>query len=132
MADSFEEQGWVRLGVAGALTKEYCSDERQFLLHLSNLLAGAFAEQTEIKRRGLITKSIASVQVTLGDVAYLLEDPGRGPLRAVRMKIVRGITLKREEIPVEEWLEELGETLESQVQRSAKAREALGRVLGLS
>src|SRR5947209_6467102 len=131
MADDFEQQDWVKFGVAAALTKQYSADQREFLERLAQMLENALADATEITRRGGLfsKKTVQSVTVTFGENRYTLEDRGRGPLHAVRTHVVRGIALKSEEIPVQEWLEELSLLLEQQARTSQAAREALARLV---
>ena len=132
MGADFEEQDWLKFGVAAALSKQYAADERVFLELLAQMLERALPNEVEIgKRGGLFSKkTVQRVSVILGDNRYTLEDPGRGSLRAARTHIVRGIALKTEEIPVQEWLEELGAGLEARAHTSAAAREALSRMVG--
>ncbi len=55
---------------------------------------------------------------------------GRGPLQASRTRIVRGIALKTESIPVEDWLDELSANLDERVRTNSTARAALERLIG--
>ena len=74
------------------------------------VLAGALPDETEVERKGGLfqrEKPVRKVTVTLGDHIYTLEDLGRGPLAAHRAKVVRGITLKTEPLPTEDWLADL-------------------------
>lgn len=131
MADDLEGQGWARLGVAAALGREYASDSKTFLEFLAQLLKGAMPEETEIRTRGLFKKSIEAVQLDLGGRRYAIEDPGKGPLVASRIQVVRGIALKTESISVQECLAELESALETRASENARARAALGQMLGL-
>ncbi|HZP82844.1 MAG TPA: hypothetical protein VFB21_14485 [Chthonomonadaceae bacterium] len=132
MSDAFEQQEWVKFGVAATLSKQYAADQRMFLELLAQMLESALPDEAEIGRRGGLfsKKTVQRVTVTLGDNRYTLEDPGRGPLRASRTHIVRGIALKTEPIPVEDWLKELGAALDERARTSAAAREALARLVG--
>ena len=132
MADDFEEQDWVKVGVAAELTKQYAADQRALLDNLANMLESAFPNETTILRRGglFAKKSISAIKVRFGEYSYNLEDVGRGSLRASQTKIVRGIALRTEELPVEDWLELLGEELEAHTRNHAKAREALSKFVG--
>ncbi len=132
MADAFEEQSWVKVGVAAALSKEYAQDQRALLEMLATMLESALPGEAQIDRRGgLFTrKTVQRIALELGTDRYTLEDPGRGSLRASRTRVVRGIALKTEEIPVEEWLEALSATLEQRARASASARAALERFVG--
>ena len=88
--------------------------------------------ETEVDRRGWVfsVRTVHRVRIHLGDECYTLEDPGRGPLRATRTRVVRGIALKTEPVEVEEWLSALGQALEERVRTDAGARAALSRFLG--
>lgn len=131
MSDAFEEQAWVRLGVATALLKQYAADQRLFLEEIASLLERTLPGEAEVMRRGGLfsKKSVHKIEIFLSDNRYSLEDTGRGPLRSTVTHIVRGIALKTEEIPVEEWLDAIGEALEVRVQSNATARDALARFI---
>jgi hypothetical protein len=132
MADEFEQQEWMKFGVAATLSKQYAADQRVFLDLLATMLDSALPEEAEVvKRGGLFSKkTVAKVIVNFGDYRYTLEDPGRGPLQAWRTRIVRGIALKTESVPVESWLAELSANLDDRARTSATAREALARLVG--
>ncbi|HZO91192.1 MAG TPA: hypothetical protein VFB38_22905 [Chthonomonadaceae bacterium] len=132
MADEFEQQEWVKFGVAATLSRQYAADQRLFLDLLARMLESALPEEAQIERRGGLfsKKTVQRVTVTLGENRYMLEDPGRGPLRAFRTRVVRNIALKTEPIPVQDWLAELSAALEERARTSAAAREALARLVG--
>jgi|YelNatPaOPRAMG01_1025707.scaffolds.fasta_scaffold18956_5 hypothetical protein len=131
MTDDFENQDWVKFGVAAALTRQYGADERQFMEELATMLENAMPGEVELKKHGGLfsKKTLQAVSVTLEDYRYTLEDPGHGPLRATRTKIVRGIALKTEEMTISDWLEAFGEALENRMRVSSAAREALSRLV---
>jgi len=131
MSDSFEQQGWVQMGVAGALEQEYLKDQGFFLELLAKTLQSAIPDDTEIRTRGFIKKTLAGVFVTLDGNRYGFEKSEHGSVFATRMRIVRGISLKTEEIPVDQALQELSVGLEQKAARSANARAALAGMLGL-
>jgi hypothetical protein len=132
VSDDFEEQDWVKVGVAAELTKQYAADQRALLESLATMLESAFPNETVVVRKGGLfsKKTPAQIKVRFGEYSYNLEDTGRGPLRASQTKIVRGIALKTEEIPVEDWLVLLGEELEGHTRNHARAREALSKFVG--
>ena len=132
MSDAFEQQDWVKFGVAATLSKQYAADQRQFLELLAQMLERALPDETQIERKGGLfsKKTLHCVSVLLGGSRYDLEDPGRGPLIAKRVQIVRGIALKTEQIPVESWLAEMGSALDERAKSSAAAREALANMVG--
>src|SRR5438874_3347137 len=121
MADEFEQQDWVKVGVAAELAKQYAADQRALLENLASMLESAFPAETVVVRKGGIfsQKRISAIRIHFGEYSYNLEDTGHGPLRASQTKIVRGIALKTEEIPVEDWLELLGEELEAHTRNHA-------------
>lgn len=131
MAGDFEDQGWVRLGVAAALGREAAADGKAFLPFLARLLQGAMPDETEVRTQGLFKKAVVGVSVDLGGTRYTVEDPGRGPLAASRVQVVRGIALKTEAIGIAECLAELEVALEARAKESTQARSALASMLGL-
>ena len=132
MADDFEQQEWVKFGVAATLSKQYAADQRDFLDLLAKMLTGLMDQETEITMRGGLfsKKTIQRITVTLGENRYTLEDPGRGPLHAARVRVVRGIALKTEPMAVQDWVADLSEALDERANSSAEARNALARLLG--
>lgn len=132
MTDDPDQPEWLKFGVAAALSKQYSQDQREFLSLLATMLQAAMPGSAETKMRGGLfsKKTLQAVSANLGEYRYTLEDPGHGPLRATRTRIVRGIALKTEEIPVEDWVRELGACLDETARASAAAREALSRLVG--
>jgi len=132
MSDPMEEQEWFKFGMAATLCKQYAADQRMFLELLAQMLEQALPEETEIGRKGGLfsKKTVQRVTVLMGTDRYTLEDPGRGALRATKTRIVRGIALKTEEIPIEEWLADLGVALDERARSNKAAREALAKLFG--
>ena len=123
---------WSALGVSGALATNYAQDTRGFMPLLAVVLAAALPNETTVERKGGFfqkEKPVRKVLVALGDDIYTLEDHGHGPLSAHRVKIVRGITLKTEPLPVEDWLTELSQEISVRAQRNEKAYFALKELL---
>ncbi len=131
MHEEPEFSGSVRLGVAAALSRGYAEDARAFLLFLAQLLEDSLPEDTEILRQGVFKKEVVGLAITLGADRYRFEHVGKGGVCASRAHIVRGISLKTEEIPVEQALTELADALETRVASNARARTALAGLLGL-
>lgn len=120
------------MGVANALAKEFAADQKHFLGLLAKTLEQILPGEAQVKTKGFFSnKSVVGVVVELGEYRLGIEDLGRGPLVATRTKIVRGIALKTEQISVQEWVDLLGDELESRAGHSAEARNALGKMLGL-
>lgn len=130
--DEFSENAFSEVGVAGALASAYVRDTRGFLPLLAVVLTGAMSEETVVERKGGLfqrEKPVRKVVVTLGDHIYSLEDLGRGPLAAHRAKVVRGITLKTEPMPTEEWLAALSAEIAARASQNEKAFFALKTLL---
>lgn len=119
------------MGVASALAKEFTADQKRFLALLSQLLQHSFPSETKIQTRGIFTKSIVSVEVTLGEYRYRIEDVGSGPLQASTTRVVRGIALKTDPISMDECLDKISSTVEERARQSATDRVAMARLLGL-
>lgn len=131
MSDSFESQDWVRVGVASALAKEFAADQRRFLSLFAKVLQESLPQETKVVTKGLFTKTIIGVEVTLGENRYRIEDTGSGPLQAGKTRVVRGIALKTEPIAMDTCLTEISETMEERARQSAGDRLAMARLLGL-
>jgi hypothetical protein len=132
MADDFEEQAWVKFGVAAELSKQYAADQRSFLENLATLLESVLPQETEITRKGGLfsKKTVQRITVTLSENRFILEDVGRGALQAARVRVVRGIALKTESIPVEEWVTALSDHIDERARTNQAARDALARLVG--
>ncbi len=131
MSDSFEEQSWVKMGVASALEKEYVKDQSFFVEMLAKTLEKTMPGEVACKTKGFLKKTVVGVTVSLGDSRYTFEKPDFGPVFATKTKVVRGIALKTEEIEVAQALKELGDALEQRAAKSGDARNALASALGL-
>lgn len=133
MSDDQDLEKWAKIGVAGALSREFALDQRHFLKLLAQVLQHAFPDETILESRGFLfsKKELAAITLDLGDVRLRIEDLGKGPLKARRTMVVRGIALKTEEIPVEQCLGEIESVLNQRVEKNASVRSALASMLGL-
>jgi hypothetical protein len=129
--DNFEHS--LRIGVAANLAHYYAKAGRDLLSPLAKLFTEALGDRVEVKMTGgfLAKKSICGLALTLGEWSYILEDAGgdpkSGPLVAKRIRIVRGIALKTDELTIADWLEEVGLALEVEAQNNQKTHEALSK-----
>ncbi|HVC79829.1 MAG TPA: hypothetical protein VNL35_04920 [Chloroflexota bacterium] len=108
------------------------SDTKAFLGALAEKLGGALPAQCTVERKGGLfakEKPVHRVSVELGEHRYAIELAGHGGLRASRIKVVRGIALKTEELPVDTWIEELSRDLSAHAAKNSQARMALERLL---
>jgi hypothetical protein len=83
------------------------SDMKAFLEGLAVRLEGALPGRVTVdrKRDGLFSREshVARIDITLDNSLYSIE-ANRGHATARRSKIVRGITIKSEQVPIPEWL----------------------------
>ena len=123
----------VKIGVAANLARHYSAEGRDLLSPLARLLQSALGERVEMQMAGAFfsKKALTGVIFTLGEWRYSLQDAGgdpkSGPLAAKRTRVVRGIALKTEELPVSAWLEEVGLALEVEAQSSEATHAALSK-----
>ena len=124
-----QDQAWLRAGVASELARQYEKEGADFFQSLAVLLETMLPEIAHIEKRGGLFAKKKPFRITIpaGENRLILEDAGAGVLRATHTRVVKGITLKTEEVSMQQWLEELSETLESRAQNSAAARQALSK-----
>jgi hypothetical protein len=108
------------------------TDLKAFLEGLASKLQGALPHQTSVTRHSSLFSRehpVKEIVVVLGDNQYRIARERQGPLMASRAKVVRGIVLKTDQIPVEQWIEELAEELALEAARSSQALAALEKFL---
>ena len=129
-----EEEDWLKAGVAGVLARKYAARQWDLLEELARLVEGALpAGQVRVVRRGRFLsreKRVAELRVELGDFQYGLTGAEDGPLQASRAMLKRGIVLRTELVPVEEWVAEVGAALDEYARQNEKAATAMRRFLG--
>ncbi len=131
--ETTDEPGWLKLGLAAALTKEYEADSRGFLALLADTVERALPDSTERQMDGswFAKKTLKGFTVTVNQDRYRLEDTGRGPLVATVAHVVRGIALKTESLSVPDWLREVGAAMDERLKTNTEARQALAEMLRL-
>jgi hypothetical protein len=67
--------------------------------------------------------------VQLGEETFVLSLSGE-KAQTTRAKTVRGVVIKRQELPLDAWLEALSDALGDEAQRSEAARLSLEQLLG--
>jgi hypothetical protein len=130
MSDEWSEP--LQVEMFAASLRADSTDLKAFLEALATKLEGSLPNQTQVTRqRSLFSREhpVTEIVVTLGDYQYRIMRERQGPLITVRAKVVRGIVLKTEQIPMEGWIEELAEGLARESTRSAQAHAALERFL---
>jgi hypothetical protein len=122
-----------RFDLAASSLRADASDARALAEALAAKLGEALPGQTRIRRQGgrLLSreKRLERVEVQLGEETFVLSLSG-DRAETSRAKTVRGVVIKRQELPLDAWLEALSEALGAEAQRSEAARLSLERLLG--
>ena len=117
----------VALDAAARLAGELAADAGRLVDFLAVRLAGALPGAVEIKHRGLLGRGpVEHVLVHAGEERYELT-VGRGPA-AVQTTIgqaVNGVVLKRDPVPVSDWIRRLVTRLETLAAQSSETAAAL-------
>jgi hypothetical protein len=115
--------------VAASLRAD-AADSRGFVEALAVRLEAALPGQARVERRSrkLLSreKVVRSIEVDAGDNRYSLQV---APMEARRSAAVRGIVLKNDPLPLDEWIDSLARDLSEQARTSEQGRLALERLL---
>ena len=108
------------------------ADLAAFAEALAAKLEEALPDRTQVERRGdgmfSRTKHVRVISVRMDDGVYSIVFDG-GAASAERRTDVRGVTIKRDALPVDEWIDALSRALAELAARSEQARTSLGRLL---
>jgi hypothetical protein len=105
------------------------ADMRVFVESVAAKLEQSFPGRCRLKRAGMLGKgNVRQVSVELGDGRYELTYDG-GTISARRASVVRGITLKSEELGLDEWIDSLAAEVVAEADRSERGRLALEKLL---
>ena len=116
---------------AASLRADY-NDAAAFLEALALKFEGALPAHTKVTRHTSLfsrERPIKEMAVTLGDFQYRIGKERQGPLLAQRSHVVRGIVLNSQQVPVEQWIEEVAEALAQLAAHNQQASMALSRFL---
>ena len=106
-------------------------DIKAFVEALAVKLSGSFPDRVKVERKGGLLggeKRVRRLAVQLGDREYELEhDDGRVSCR--RRSVVRGIALKNEELPLEEWIDDLSRQLAEEAGQTERGRASLQQLI---
>jgi hypothetical protein len=109
------------------------SDVRAYCEALAVRLEGALPAQTRVERKAKRflsgDKVVRSIAIDAGENRYSLTVDPRGAVEATRSAAVRGIVLKNDPLPLDEWIDALARDLSQQAQQSEQGRLALERLL---
>jgi hypothetical protein len=122
---------WESVGLAGVLLSRYRQDQQALLDQLGRFLEGTLSQETSVKRTlGVLgPRHATAVTVELNGVRYTLQRAKRGGLEGTRTRVVRGVAVRTESLPIEAWLEELTQALGAELDRTSSGRSALERLL---
>jgi hypothetical protein len=108
-------------------------DVRGYCEALAVRLEGALPAQTRVERRSKRflsrDKVVRQIEVDAGESRYAITVDDRGAVEATRSAAVRGIVLKNDPLPLDEWIDALARDLAQQAQTSEQGRLALERLL---
>ena len=122
----------LQVDLLAASLRADTTDLKTFLEVLAVKMEGALPNQTVVERQSKLFSRehpVREIQITLGDYQYRISRTPQGSLDTLRAKVVRGIVLKTDQLPIEQWVEDLAEGLARQAGQSDLARQALERFL---
>ena len=118
--------------VAASLRAD-AADSRGLAEALAVRLETALPTQTRVQRRSrkLLSreKVVRAIDVDAGANRYALQVDDRGAIETTRSAAVRGIVLKNDPLPLDEWIDSLARDLAEQARSSEQGRIALERLL---
>lgn len=132
LSDPRDDPGSV-LDLAAAEVRIDSADTHALIEALAARLEEALPRLAVVRRRrvgGWRSKQteVERIEVQLGDERFELVQ-GRGGFQCLRHRVVRGITLKREELPVARWIVELVDQVSHTAALGEQARVALEGIL---
>lgn len=122
----------LQMEMLAAALRANSTDLKAFMEALAVKLEGSLPNQTRVTRQsGLFSREhpVKDISVTLGDYQYRISRDRQGSIVTERVKVVRGIVLKTEQIPMDQWINELAAALAEEAAHSTQAQMALERFL---
>jgi hypothetical protein len=108
------------------------ADLAAFAEALATKLEEALPDRCAVERRGdgmfSRTKHVRAISVRMDDGVYSIAFAG-GAATAERRTEVRGVTIKRDALAVDAWIDALSRSLAELATRSEQTRSSLGRLL---
>ena len=118
--------------VAASLRAD-AADSRGFVEALAVRLEAALPGQARVQRRSKKflsrEKVVRAIEVDAGGNRYSVQVGDHGAIEARRSAAVRGIVLKNDPLPLDEWIDSLARDLSEQARASEQGRLALERLL---
>jgi hypothetical protein len=117
------------LDLVAASLRADAGDLRVFVEALASKLEQILPGRCRVRRAGFRGKgSVHEISVDLGDGRYELTQDD-GAVTARRSSVVRGITLKNEELGLDEWIDSLAAQVVAEAGKSERGRVALQKLL---
>jgi hypothetical protein len=116
--------------LAGSLRAD-AGDMKTFVEILAKKLEDTFPNRVRIQRKGLPGKArpVVHLALTFSESQFEL-DNNKGQVSTRRRKLVRGVALNTEELPLDAWIDQLSAVLVDEAGKSQADRIALERMLG--
>jgi hypothetical protein len=119
--------------LAAASLRADAGDFGAFVEALAVKLEQALPQRTRVRRRAssLFTKRkrVELIEVAVGEEEYVLGRQ-RGAVETRRDTRVRGIVLRSEVVPLDQWIDGLARAIAAEASNSEQGRRALERLLG--
>ena len=96
--------------------------------NLRQMLSHAFPQNTRVEESGFFTKTVSAIHVEVKTSVYKLAVDG-ARAQGHRMKVVRGVKLKDEQLPLGRWVEELARDLSAMAEENQHSADALAKFL---
>ena len=127
--DDIENDPLIQMGVTANLAQRAAGDQQEFIEFLARDLERALPTMTETTYRGGLfsRKKLASLQVCFDNELLTAEVTETG-VNTSCTKVVRGIKLKTEPMPMQEWLALLIDRLNQHAEKNGAARDALEKL----
>lgn len=120
----------LRIDVFATVLHRQAADVGALLGFLADRLARALPEAVRVTHRGLLgTGRVTGVRITLPAVHFELRGGPAGTLAATMGRAVGGVVLRRDPVPVDQWIDALAAALDSLAQASESAGHALRSIV---
>ena len=121
-----------QIDLAASSLRADASDSRALAEALAAKLSEALPDQTRAMRHGgrfrTKDKHLERLEVQLGDETFVLSLSGQRTETTVA-KTVRGVVIRRQDLPLDAWLDALSGALSAEAEQSESARLSLERLL---
>lgn len=122
-------EGAADFDLVAASLRADTDDLRIFVAALATKLAESFPGRCRVQRAGFLGKGdVRRIEIDLGEARYELTHD-KGEVATSRSSVVRGISLKSDRLPLDEWIDSLAATLVAEAGSSERGRIALQRLL---